>query len=340
MRKIYSKVRDKMSEENKGKLSKIVYNFSGKPLVRPDDIAPEKKFPGGKKGGLIISADFELAWAFRYSKRTKDPLVKAHQARANFPGLIKVFEDTQVPITWATVGHLFLEKCNKGDHDWMARIPHFDDHWRFMEGDWFDHDPYSDYKTDPEWYAPDLIKMIQDSNVDHEIGTHTFSHMDCTYKNCPAQVLDDELKACREVAKPYGVDLKSLVFPGGTWGHIESLKRNGIEIYRKNVKEDLAYPWRDDQGLLVTNSSGALEFQREFGWSAEYFISRLKKSLDKAQKSNTIAHFWFHPSMDSYFLNEVFPPFFEYAAKMRETNNLWIGTMAGISKHINDKNIL
>ena len=44
------------------------------------------------------------------------------------------------------------------------------------EGDWFKADPCTNLQTDPNWYAPDLIKLIRDSKVKHEIGSHTFSH--------------------------------------------------------------------------------------------------------------------------------------------------------------------
>lgn len=340
MKRIYSKIRKLLNNKQKGKLSQLAFLINNRPTVQKDNIAPEKKFPGNQKGGLIISADFELAWAWRYTKTGADYLAKAKKARENFPEIIKVLDNYNTPITFATVGHLFLESCKEGEHDWMARIPHFDDHWKFTKGDWFDHDPYSIVKEAPEWYAPDLVQMIRNAKSKHEIGSHTFTHIDFTYKNCPAEVADDELKACIETAKPYNVQLKSLVFPGGTWGNIESLKKNGIEIYRRNVEKDLAYPWRDEQGLLVTNSSGALEFDREYGWSSDCFVKRLKKYIDKAIKTNTIAHLWFHPSLDPYFLKKVFPAFLEYASEKRKKGDLWVGTMEGIANHINQNKIV
>lgn len=340
MRQLYKNFRNKLTDKQKGKLTQLAFLRTGKPSVKKDYIDLAKKFPNGEKGGLIISADFELAWAWRYTKTGVNYIAKAEQARKNFPEIIKVLDTYSIPITFATVGHLFLESCKKGVHDWMARIPHFNDHWKFTTGDWYDHDPCSNYKEAPEWYAPDLIQSIQNAKINHEIGTHTFSHIDFTYKNCPPGVANDELKACKEAAKPYNITLKSLVFPGGTWGNIESLKHNGIQIYRKNVDQDLAYPWRDDHGLLVTNSSGALEFDRNYGWSSNYFINRLKKFIDKAIKTNTIAHLWFHPSMDPYFLDEIFTSFLKYASEQREKGDLWIGTMSQIAEHINQNNIV
>lgn len=340
METIYYKIRKKLDPKFQGNLSKIAFLTKNKPIVKKDKIDPSKKFSNREKGGLIISADFEMAWAWRYTKTGFDHTQKGKIERENFPKIIKVFEDYKIPITFATVGHLFLESCKKGDHNWMSRIPYFDDHWKFTEGDWYDHDPHSNYKTAPEWYAPDLIQMILDSNVNHEIGTHTFTHIDFTYKNCPAQVAEDELKACMEAVKPYNIELKSMVFPGGTWGNIEILKKNGIDIYRKNVEHDLAYPWRDDQGLLVTNSSAALEYNLDYGWSSEYFLNRLKKYINKAIETNTIAHFWFHPSLVPYLLTNLFPAFLDYATEKRERGELWIGTMAQIANHINQNKIL
>jgi peptidoglycan/xylan/chitin deacetylase (PgdA/CDA1 family) len=338
--KVYSFIRHIAPASFNGWMNKVVFLLKGKPTVKPDNIDPAKKFPHGEKGGLIISADFEMAWAWRYAKTGSDYLKKGQKERKNFPKIIDILEKYNVPITFSTVGHLFLEKCNKGDHDWMRRIPHFDDHWKFIEGDWYDHDPYSNYKEAPEWYAPDLIQMIIDSKVNHKIGTHTFSHIDFSYKNCPSGVGEDEIKACKNAAEPYGVTLKSMVFPGGTWGNIEALKNHGIQIYRKNVEHDLAYPWRDEDGLLVTNSSGALEYNPDYGWSAQYFVKRLKKYIDKAIKTNTIAHLWFHPSLDPFILKNVIPFFLEYAAERREARDLWIGTMEEIAEYINKNKIL
>lgn len=330
-RKIYTTIRSLTGDKYRAKMSKMIFDLGLKPTIKPKE--GEQLYPSGGKGGLIISADFEMAWAFRYSKRTKDYLSAAARERKHVPILVKLFEDYHIPITWATVGHLFLSSCNEGDHDWMARIPHFDDHWLFTEGDWYDHDPYTDYITDSAWYAPDLIEIIVNSSVPHEIGCHTFSHMDCSYKNCPPEVLNDELKACKEVAKDWGINFKSLVFPGGTHGNYSVLAKHGIKIYRKNTEYDLSYPYRDNFGMLVTTSSGS--FGKTYDWSAEYYIRRFKIIIDKAIKTGTVAHIWFHPSVDGWTLENVIPRVLKYASEKRDDGDLWIGTMGDIADFIN-----
>jgi peptidoglycan/xylan/chitin deacetylase (PgdA/CDA1 family) len=337
---IYGSIRKIMPDSLKGTLNKFIFDYSGKPIVKKDLITANEKFPNNEKGGLIISADFEMAWAWRYTKTGSDPVKKGQIERANFPKIIKVLEEYNIPITFAIVGHLFLNNCQKGDHDWMQRISHFNNHWKFTHGDWYDQDPYSDYKKAPEWYAPDLIQMIIDSEVNHEIGSHTFSHIDFSDKNCSKQVAEDEIKACIEAIKPYNRYVESIVFPGGTWGNIEVLKEYNLKIYRKKNDFDLAYPYRDNHGILVSTSSGSLEFNKLYGWSIEYFLQRLKKIINRAIDTNTIAHLWFHPSLDPFFLEYLFPKFFHFISQEREKGKLWIGPMNKIAEHINNKKLL
>jgi len=340
MRRLYKNLRQRLDDRRKGQLSKLIFVLTNKPIVKKDFIEDSKKFPNSEKGGLIISADFEMAWAWRYTKTGVDHLEKGKIERENLPKIICALEKYNIPVTFATVGHLFLKTCKKGNHDWMTKIPYFDDHWKFNNGTWFDHDPYSNFKDAPEWYAPDLIQMIIESKIDHEIGTHTFSHIDFSDRNCPADVARDEIIACINVARPYGINLKSIVFPGGTWGNIEILKEYGIKIYRKNEDYDLTYPYRDKYGLLVTATSGPIEFNLSYGWSTDYYVARLKKYIDKAIETNTITHFWFHPSLNPVFIHEVFPEVLEYADRLRNKGLLWIGTMGSIADHINNNKIL
>ena len=173
-----------------------------------------------------------------------------------------------------------------------------------------------------------------------EATLNDFKSIDFSDKNCPSQVADDEMKACKQAAVSYNVDLKSIVFPGGTWGNIDVLKNHDFKIYRKRCDFELAYPYRDEYGLLVSASSGSLEHNLAYGWNAEYFINRLKKYITKAIQTHTVAHLWFHPSLDPYFLEDIFPKFFEFAAGQREKGDLWIGSMSQLAAHINEKKVV
>jgi hypothetical protein len=69
-------------------------------------------------------------------------------------------------------------------------------------------------------------------------------------------------------------------------------------------------------------------------------VQYYKKYIDKAIKTNTIAHFWFHPSFDEWTLNMVLPPILEYAQKKHQEGKLWIGTMKNIADHIIQKKVM
>ena len=63
-------------------------------------------YPQGAKAAIVISADLEMAWAWRYSKKSDDPKVlalqKAHQTRQNMKPLLDLFDQFNVTVTWAT----------------------------------------------------------------------------------------------------------------------------------------------------------------------------------------------------------------------------------------------
>ena len=339
LRYFYNKIRKRMPPRYQSYLTKLVFKFSGKPFVLIDKIPKEKKFPNKEKGGLMLSADFELAWAYRFTKEVENAyqysIDKARQERKNILLLIPLFEKYSIPITWATVGHLFLNECDTETHHWMKHIPHFENrYWEFSSGDWFDHDPNSNFKESPEWYAPDLIEMILKSSVCHEIGTHTFSHIDFSDKNCPPEVADDEIMASINIMKKWGLKPRSICFPCGSFGNIQILKKHGIEIYRRKIKDyNLAYPYFDEHGLLVTLSTDAFD-RCHPSWSAEYYRSRYIKEIDKAISTGTIANFVFHPAMDPWMITEVMDGVLSYAVNKRNRGTLWIGTMGEIADFI------
>lgn len=329
-----------MSRKTKNEIKRRFMGVSPKPYVLPDKLPAEKKFPQSQRGGVIFTADFELAWAVRYSRKNTDPLAYARNERNNVPVIIEVAERFGIPVTWATVGHLFLERCQRGEHDWMARLPYMDDHWKFTQGDWFDHDPYSSVGADPEWYAPDLLKKILASTVKHEIACHTFSHIDCSDKNCPPQVIDDEIRACRQEAEKWAITLKSMAFPGGTAGNFEVLRKHGIKIYRRRIgKYELGYPYRDSTGLLVSPTGPCIAMSHA-GWSVEDEFQWLKKAADKAIKHKTLVHMWFHPAASGQTFSLLLPRIMEYCAGKREARLLWIGTMNDMQDHINGTGVI
>jgi peptidoglycan/xylan/chitin deacetylase (PgdA/CDA1 family) len=282
------------------------------------------------KSVLLISADFELAWAWRYSKHDPDPisyaLHKAKLERENIPAILNICEQFKVPITWMTVGHLFLESCSKTSglaHNNIPRVQNSEENrWNTNGKDWFEHDPSSNFKKDPAWYSPDLIKMILDSSVNHEIGCHTFSHIDCRDEVCPPDLIRSELRECKKSAERMGVALKSFVHPGYTIGNLDVIADEGFTNFRTDYENILGYPKAHSNGLWEFRQTAELAFNKN--WSLDYQISRYKSIIKGSIKSNTVCVFWFHPSFDPITVEKIFPEVFTFLWENRDL--IWTTT--------------
>jgi peptidoglycan/xylan/chitin deacetylase (PgdA/CDA1 family) len=256
--------------------------------------------------------------------------------RENIPILLDLLDKYQIPVTWATVGHLFLNECKRDDqrvaHPDMLRPAYFENcNWIFNSGDWYEHDPCTNVTKDPAWYASDLIEQVLSAKTSHEIGCHTFSHLDFTYENCPKKVADAELDTCKTLADKKGIILKSFVFPGGTFGNYESLKRKGFICYRKPLKNHIDLPYIDSYGLITIPSSLGLD-KDPYGWTKEFHLKMIRKFVNKAAKHKLICHFWFHPSMDLWYLENVMPEVLKMVAEFRDTTEIQILTMGQLAE--------
>jgi len=287
----------------KSEIGKINFLLGRNPhVVRYKKAVSHLFIPKPYKAVFILSADFELAWAWRYSIQLVNPgksaLVLARKARDNIPVLIDLCDEYDIPITWATVGHLFLDKCSRDKglpHSDIERLPyHVNKYWRYKTGDWFDDDPCTDWQTSPEWYAPDLIRVILDAKADHEIACHTFSHIDASDKVCSSDVFEREIRGCIELAEKYGIRLESFVHPGHIVGNLDKLRVLGFSSYRTDYNHALGYPVRHENGLWEFRTTA--EFGYKKSWSFDYHVWRYKKIIDRAIKYGRLCYFFFHPS--------------------------------------------
>lgn len=105
--------------------------------------------------------------------------------------LLKLLETYNVPATWAIVGCLFTE-----------------------------------YPSTMKY----ILEMIRGSGVKHEIGYHSFLHINFSRRS--RGYAEAEIKEGLKLAKQLGVSFKSFVFPYNAIGHVDVLRENGFIIYR------------------------------------------------------------------------------------------------------------
>ena len=183
------------------------------------------------RGAFVISIDTEMVWGEAHKR---DGAVAGHRfdrERDVVERLLEVFARYELPATWAVVGHLFLDRCERGadgrPHPDLARPD-----YAWLDGDWLDIDPCSDVDEAPFHYGRDILDAIVACPVRQEVGSHSFSHVIVDDPGCSPDVFAGELSAAHAAAAPLGVELRSFVYPRNAIAHLGTLADAGFTSYR------------------------------------------------------------------------------------------------------------
>lgn len=168
-------------------------------------------------GTLTISIEVELGWGVHDLTEADHLSTAGTLERRYLQKLLAATEECGVPISFDIVGHLLLDEC-PGSHDGP-----------YSDG-WFDADPGTNVSTDPLFYAPEMAKWILDSTVNHELCTHTFSHLLC--RRASDDALDVELERVQRLHKQIDGPVVSFVPPRHSRPDNAVLRRNGIRVAR------------------------------------------------------------------------------------------------------------
>lgn len=308
-------------------------NFRGgiKPEPRMFDGVEVMPFQDGAEACVTISADFELNWAWRMMDRDEMNF-RGNQERNNFRKILRLADSYGIPITWATVGHLFLEDCRRDSsglaHAHMPRPPRTIG-W---EGDWYRHDPCTSLKKDPLWYAPDLVESIIKSKVPHEIATHSFSHIDFSPGSSTREVISAEIEACVEAMERFRIRPKSLVFPYNKMGYenLETISTFGIKAVRhRDKKVRLSYPERTGCGVYKIYESMNTRSATHYDYA-----EKAKIFIEAAKKRNAVYHLWFHPSDDLRVFEKELQEILRHVGSEREKGLIWVTTMDKLVSYV------
>jgi peptidoglycan/xylan/chitin deacetylase (PgdA/CDA1 family) len=286
---------------------------------------------------VVFSADFELAWAWRYSEGGLPlALRKAEIERAQTPRLLKLLDEHQVPITWATVGLLADRERGQGNGVGpRPTLPAYQSrYWKFPGGDPFTALLEQADLSGPEWYAPDLIEQILSAKAGHEIGSHSFSHHASTEEHCPAEFFEWELRASAAALGRFGVKPTSFVFPGNLPGHHALLEKHGYTCVRHfpdRPDVELAVPRRILPKLWGLNQSVCLE---AYGYDVAYVGRKSRELIRKSLPHNRVASLWFHPSLDDADFEQSFRPMIELCADLRDRGQIEILTMNQLARRM------
>ena len=173
-------------------------------------------------GVVTLSIELELGWGMHdqaeYGHLSSDRSAETEALHR----LLDLADRLDLPITFDIVGHLFYDSCS-GSHPG----PHPES--------WWTEDPGTNSDTDPLFYAPDLVREIRDRGTDHELATHTYSHL--LADEAMAEELDDELATVNDLHADAGLPAPtSIVMPRHQQPDYSILADHGIETIRRPIE--------------------------------------------------------------------------------------------------------
>jgi len=96
------------------------------------------------------------------------------------------------------------------------------------------------------------------------------------------------------------------------------------------MKYHIGLPYIDSFGLVVIPSSLGLD-KDPYGWSKEFHLKMIRNYLEKAAKYKLICHFWFHPSMDKWYLKNVMPEVLKMVGNYKDSSKIEVKTMGQLA---------
>lgn len=300
-------------------------------------------------GSLVFSVDAELAWGLHdLHPLTEKEHQRCRQARARWLTLLELFETYDIPATWAIVGHLLTD-----DEQYREQHP--------LSETWFE-TAVSGIENQPDqWLARDLIEAVQTSPVEHELGSHSFSHV--IFSDVSPDIAEAECRLAREVGRNHEIDFTSFVFPRNEIAHREVLAESGFQCYRgTQPNEFLSIPGFRGLGLLAGSVLGRVAPPTvtpsvdEFGlvtipasvfmggfrgqpWTGlaslngDPAVKLIRRGIDRASENGEMFHLWLHPHdlTNSRYIDRV-RKILSYVSMKRRQGEIRIETMGDVAE--------
>ena len=251
---------------------------------------------------FIISFDFELGWGSiengLWKTREKKGVYK--RLRSIFPTLLSELDALQIPVTWAFVGAM-LESPGK------IKLDHLPIGIRELSNDFLA--SAENATTD----ARDLFEQIFDTNIKHNLSSHTYSHVRFNYAGIDSAFIYTEMQLFNDVCKKQGVRTTSLVFPQNIEGYHKELRNLGYlsvrtspdgKIYANRmvylIASALSPPPLSSINKMscgLHRHSGSMFYNtgKNRIHRLPFVYKRALRGIDYAIKNKQIIHIWIHP---------------------------------------------
>jgi len=153
-----------------------------------------------------LTIDFELGWSRRRAGRevtnAEKSLERSRRSIALLPILLELSDKYRVPVTFAIVGQIGVDKVN----------------------------------------GKDLIEAIKNTIAHHEIASHSFSHVDFSDEETTKEIAEYEITQSAKFLRQYDSQLRTFIFPNNHPAYLDLIKDAGFNAYRvrenQEVKKD------------------------------------------------------------------------------------------------------
>jgi len=321
------------------------------------------------KGAFVFVVDVELAWGCMECIRIDEKRLRAAaKVREIINPLFKLLRDYEISTTWAVLGHLFLDSCQRQGrpHPEMPRP-----NYKWFDGDWYKYDPCSHIRDAPLWYGKDIVeeilKFAEENPVEQEIGCHSFSHIFFGDPGCNGRLARAEMDKCLELMANYGVRPKFFAFPLGSVGHLDALKERGFtaffsgapqlikgaslgraapSVFQKYVSSIIEFssnlflltppiciPEEVSPGLWSVH--GSLCFNKKRFLPLGFVVLRAKKGIERAIKEKECFYLYTHLEnfgVDSASVLKGFEDILSFVDEKRKKGKLDVLTVSGLVK--------
>ncbi|QEG38675.1 polysaccharide deacetylase family protein [Roseimaritima ulvae] len=303
---------------------------------------------------MLFSLDLELAWGTRGRPSAAAQGPSLDGARAAIEGLLSQFAMYQVPATWVVVGGLLMGRGDRQAHPWL-------DEPRFADI------PRGCSRSQPRWYADDVLEAIQQCSTPQEIGCHTLTHLYVDPSPAGREPFRQELQRFRELFDQLGWQQPTtFIYPKAMMGHFDVLAEAGFRCFRgpeprwyENLpgvhasaalrmldgklalRPNVGLPQKTAEGLWMLPSSQFYSPLRSVGKyvSVQQRVRKAIKGLRAAARGRRVFHLWTHPfnlGQRSDELLEGLERIFEEACRLRDAGDLDLLSMGNLSRRLDD----
>jgi peptidoglycan/xylan/chitin deacetylase (PgdA/CDA1 family) len=333
-----------------------------------DTMSTERALPVDEPGraSFVLSLDTELIWGSFHQMSPTQFEAGYPDVRSTIRAILAMLDEYEIAATWAVVGHLFLERCERDAHG-RAHPDIVHPRQSYWQEDWYSRDPCTSRDRDHLWYGPDILDMIQAARVPQEIGSHSFAHPRFGDPEFTREAAVADLDACLAAARSRGIELRSFVFPANSEGFHELLRERGFRAYRGTGPEEdrvrrlpgaLQRPVRLATQALGTTPLNGRPVERLPGlWDIpasmllltrsglrklsthQARVRRVRNGIESARRRGAVFHLWTHPwnlADDPRFHQAVLRDILEDVTRLRDTGAIRIETMGGMATRLSE----